>query len=75
MKRAVSGMVIFDRFRGDLSAGRCSLCPRASGAGGRPRRIVLGLTPVIQAPKQGLRTMRYELVDCVAGDQVGYGSN
>jgi transposase len=24
---------------------------------------VLGLTPVIQAPKQGLRTMRYELAD------------
>jgi len=26
-ERAVSGRVIFDRFRGDLSAGRCSLCP------------------------------------------------
>ena len=24
---------------------------------------MLGLTPVIQAPKQGLRTMRYELAD------------
>jgi len=29
----VSGRVIFDRFRGDLSAGRCSLCPKAPGAG------------------------------------------
>jgi len=26
-------------------------------------RIVPGLTPVIQAPKQGLRTMRHELAD------------
>ena len=32
-ERAVSGRVIFDQFRGDLSAGRCSLCPKAPGAG------------------------------------------
>ena len=62
-ERAVSGRVIFDRFRGDLSAGRCSFCPKAPGAGVGQGGIVLGLTPVIQAPKQGLRTMRYELTD------------
>ena len=37
--------------------------PQRARCRGRPRGIVLGLTPVIQAPKQGLRTMRYELAD------------
>src|SRR5258705_13411007 len=37
--------------------------PQSARCRGRARRIVLGLTLVIQAPKQGLRTMRYELTD------------
>ena len=37
--------------------------PQSARCRGRPRDIVLGLTPVIQAPKQGLRTVRYELAD------------
>jgi hypothetical protein len=45
----------FDRFRGDCRPVDVRLAPKA--------RIVPGLTPVIQAPKQGLRTMRYELTD------------
>jgi Putative transposase of IS4/5 family (DUF4096) len=35
--------------------------PQKQQCRGRARRIVFGLTPVIQAPKQGLRIMRYEL--------------
>jgi len=32
-ERAVSGRVIFDRFRGDLSARSMFACPKAPGAG------------------------------------------
>jgi Putative transposase of IS4/5 family (DUF4096) len=35
----------------------------AAVAGGQARRIVFGRMPVIQAPKLGLRIMRYELAD------------
>jgi Putative transposase of IS4/5 family (DUF4096) len=37
--------------------------PQKQQCRGRARRIVFGLTPVIQAPKQGLRIMRCELAD------------
>jgi hypothetical protein len=40
-----------------------SALPQKHRYRGRARRIVFGRTAVIQAPKRGLRIMRYELAD------------
>ena len=53
-ERAVSGSVIFDRFRGDLSARRCSLCPKAPGAGVGQGALCLALRLFVRWRRAGV---------------------